>query len=450
MAGTPSNSNEETINSSSSSNKSSISQKSKMKKFQLSKSGKSDNSTNTNNKRIGLPKPKISANVVIDLESDNLSPAAPKTSQIARLYEAKLRKIERIKPRPVTSTLISKFFEEKRGENDDSDFDSRPVPITKSPVPKKKILERKRKTSRSTRKSTGENFPDIRKLVNPNYSTKNDQQEQSQDPLKPSQELNDTENNAKRIRVTLEQYGFKGAKNYEECDITALFGPSTNAKRKKIRPTLLMKKDHLEQQRILAEKVTRLLAEEYKDNVAVPISAQLKYETVSFLLENCIVTIPETFYINSNGDPIDNCMKKYYRTGLFPISTIKSGYLLKDWAAIPGRERSKSPELHENNEIACNDQISEFLQEESISMEFEEEKIEIQIEETSEKMEVIPIQITKTLSSVNQTDLDNIQARLVKASSSLNGSCEDLFADFEDDMICTDTHSTDEEGKCDF
>lgn len=455
-----SNTNEEPINSSSSSNSSSISRKSKMKKFQLSKPGTSNTCAN-NNKRIGVPKLQSTSNNV-DHEAEN-----PRLSQIARLYEAKLRKIERIKPKPTTSTRITKFFEESGSKNDESDFDSRPRPVTTTPVPKKKLPEKKRKTTRSSKRGCGENFPDIRKLVNPNYGKEDENKEPKErdtnkEPLTSSQDTNETtiDSTAKRIRITLEQYGFRGTKNFEECDIAALFGPGTNAKRKKIRPTLLMKKDHLEQARILDKKVAELLAKEYKENVAVPISEQRKYETVSFLLEDILVTPPQTFYINSNAKPIEECMENYYRTGLFPVSDVKAGYLLKDWAAIPGRERSVSPELKERTEVQAEfDQEPKFEQEESVPMNIE--PIESKLKEL-EEMEVgdpEPIvvsvlermDVNESLSSVNQHDLDSIHARMLQRNSSLNGSCEDLFADFDTDIICTDTHSiTDDEGKCDF
>lgn len=440
MMGGKANSSNEDNNESSSSNNS-VSQKTKMKKFQLTlPKTKTTSDKSTNNERIGLPKPKIPAVEVIDLVNDSPSPV-PRISQIARLYEAKLRKIERIKPLPPTSTLVTKFFEQNSVQNDDDDFDNRPV-LEKSPVLKSK--PQKKRTTRATKRGIGENFPDIRKLVNPNYSgSKKQPEETDPEPMKQSQDLNET-SDTKRIRKTLEQYGFKGAKNYEECDIAALFGPST--KRKKIRPTLLMKKNVQEQQRILAEKVGHLLSEEYKENVAVPISEQLKYETISFFLENYLVDTPEVFYKNSNGDPIVDSMDSYYTAGLFPISDVKAGYLLKDWTAIPGRERSMSPERNEITEITDEDHEKLDKQEqETVTMEVDEDN---ETEETN----VTPVHLTESKSSVNQQDLDNIQSRLMQGSSSLNGSCEDLFADYDDDdnFIYSEAPNTDEEGKSDF
>lgn len=435
MAGKQSSSSSTTSEDKISSSNSSVSHKNKKNKLQLSKP---QTANTTKNVRIGLPKPKKPTNVeVIDLETDSPSPA-PKLSQIARLYEAKLQKIERIKPRPATSTLVTKFFEQHaETKDDDSDFDSRSVPLTLSP-PVSTSKPKKKRTSRAVKKGIGENFPDIRKLVNPNYSGNKKRPASSQEPLRQSQDFNSTTDDIKRIRVTLEQYGFKGARNYDdEYDFTALFGPSTNAKRKKIRPTLLMKKDRKEQERILEEKVSQLLAEEYKENVAVPISKQLKYETVSFFLENYLAETPDVFYINSNGDAITECMESYYKSGLFPISDVKAGYLLKDWAAIAGRDRSMSPERRETTEVTN--------EEEPVPMEVDQE---LNIDEDEEP---VLLSLKNSSVSVNQVDLDNIQSRLIQASSSLNGSCEDLFADYDNDIVCTETRSKEEEeGECDF
>ncbi|XP_063702937.1 structure-specific endonuclease subunit SLX4 [Culicoides brevitarsis] len=416
------------------SNKSSeISQNKKMKKLQLTKTA---SGSTTTNKKIGILKPQSPKNVIkID---DDQSPA-PKISELAKLYEAKLRKIEKIKPKPTTDTIITKFFEENASRNDDSDFESREVPFP-TPVVKPKTKKISTKKPRATKKGVGKNFPDIRKLVNPNYGKKESISSEistENDTFLENQDLNGTSN--KRVLATLDKFGFKAPKRLDDCDITALFGPTGNPKRKKIKPTLLMKKDCIEQRRLLEEKVSILLDKEYKQNVAVPISAQLKFECVSFLLENCISSEPDTFYINSNADPIDVSMEKYYKTGLFPVSTLKADYLLKDWGAIPGRERSVSPERGENpSEMTKIDEDIDF---EALEREILDEKDPIPMEIDAKNEEIVtetPENSQKSQSSICQKDLDNIQAFVQQSKSTLNDSCEDLFADFDEEIICTD------------
>ncbi|CAM6032149.1 unnamed protein product, partial [Sphagnum compactum] len=56
------------------------------------------------------------------------------------------------------------------------------------------------------------------------------------------------------VKRTLERYGFKCRSNYENYDISTLFGPSKRAKNKRFRPTLLMRRSKDRQQKLLEER----------------------------------------------------------------------------------------------------------------------------------------------------------------------------------------------------
>uniref|UniRef100_A0A336M0Q1 Structure-specific endonuclease subunit SLX4 n=1 Tax=Culicoides sonorensis TaxID=179676 RepID=A0A336M0Q1_CULSO len=426
----------------------------KMSKFQLSKpklmptQGHSTENS-IKNDRIGVPKnkPDLSNTIIIEEEDQG-----PSKANIDKLCKAKLNQIARVRsrPGPKPSTLITKFFEQVSTQDDDNDFDNRPVLCS---IPQPKPTKARKKSTRTVKKLNGTGFPDIRKLVNPVKEISASQE--NIEPISSQNSMNETSGDVtKRAKMTLEQFGFKGAKKYDELDITALFGPSTNSRRKKIRPTLLIKRDEDEQKRILAEKVNQLLLEEYKENVVVPINQQIKYQTVSFHLENYLMPNPELFYKNSNGDPTDTCIEIYYCGNLVPVSHLKAGYLLKDWNAIPGRDRSVSPKkseiTDEREEIPIQMDVDDKALENKNS---EDDEIQIPMEIQTENFELNKTDSYSSnesngKSSVKQSDLDIVHSQvMMQKNSSLNASCEDLFSDYETSIVCFETQSPDDDEK---
>lgn len=371
-------------------------------------------------------------------------------NEIAKLYDANLKKINKIKAKPpAKSNLISEFF--KKGNvsiNSDDDFDLRskampPPEAKKSAGPKRKVRMKQPKITTNIKKKGTRKL--IKKLIDSNQSDEIESLEGDKEPVPSTSQMETNTQNDKtsHFRHTLEQYGFKCRTYYDNIDITALFGPLKKGQKKnRARPTLLMNRSKERQQQLLEERVAILLEEEYKENVAVPIFEQPKYDGFSFYFEEFLSPNPRLFYVNSNAERVDNCIDLYYTNNLFPKSTVKSDFFLKDWSNIPGRERSPSPKrMNKETELHSNEPRDTEIEEleEVIMSSFYQNDKEISMDTS--------IELTKKYqncdqSPVKQNELDNIQ-NLLFEQNILSGSCEDLFAD-TDEIICFETHTSDE------
>lgn len=412
--------------------------------------------------------------LVSDDETETIPAATKKKSPKKKLnlYEAQLKKIEKYEQQAKTSvpieaekkiSLMAKFVSKLNvSTNSDDDFDPRaklktPVKRLQRPA-KKPITKRPRKQ------------PDIRKMVRKKPSV--DQmvhqaivQQCKDDNFDPDQvqlalaisksnalltrdQTNETSSQNERfkslsekygkVKRTLEGFGFKSKSSYTDIDLETLFGPARSRK-PSFKPTLLTKRSKERQDALLAERVQILLNEEYKENVAVPIQEQKEYQFFSIYLEPYLSTEPSLFYMNSNSEPLADCINKYYSTGLFPVSTVKADYLLQDWSKIPGRSRSPSPQKRPFDASLQRTSTSP-LKELNVTVAPKDSNVtdygsgavseDLFTETSSTRIEI-------------QSKLNELQSNLA-SQKALAKSCEDLFADSDESMMYFETNDSDD------
>ncbi|KAL9701878.1 hypothetical protein quinque_005319 [Culex quinquefasciatus] len=136
------------------------------------------------------------------------------------------------------------------------------------------------------------------------------------------------------IRTTLEQYGFKCKGNYADQDLNALFGtppgPKTGRRGKTRRKTRLIRRTPEDIVAFMERGAERLLREDLhavlKDSGVVQLDARTYGSDV--------------FWMNENPNLGEGAIPEYFVEGLMEPYPAKAGCLLKDWHAIPGRERT--------------------------------------------------------------------------------------------------------------
>jgi hypothetical protein len=109
------------------------------------------------------------------------------------------------------------------------------------------------------------------------------------------------------------------------------------------KPTLLLYRNRERQDQIIAEKIQLVLqtAFEADENTPHPADKQHSaYEVFSKYLQEFHNKENFLFRISSNNESSLLDINDYYVGDLFEVSKVKAGQLLKDWAAIPGRDLS--------------------------------------------------------------------------------------------------------------
>uniref|UniRef100_A0A8D8L2E0 Structure-specific endonuclease subunit SLX4 n=1 Tax=Culex pipiens TaxID=7175 RepID=A0A8D8L2E0_CULPI len=137
------------------------------------------------------------------------------------------------------------------------------------------------------------------------------------------------------IRTTLEQYGFKCKGNYADQDLNALFGtppgPKTGRRGKTRRKTMLIRRTPEDIVAFMERGAERLLRED--------LHAVLKDPGESVHLDARTYG-SDVFWMNENPNLGEGAIPEYFVEGLMEPYPAKAGCLLKDWHAIPGRERT--------------------------------------------------------------------------------------------------------------
>uniref|UniRef100_A0A8D8AJN2 Structure-specific endonuclease subunit SLX4 n=1 Tax=Culex pipiens TaxID=7175 RepID=A0A8D8AJN2_CULPI len=135
------------------------------------------------------------------------------------------------------------------------------------------------------------------------------------------------------IRTTLEQYGFKCKGNYADQDLNALFGtppgPKTGRRGKTRRKTMLIRRTPEDIVAFMERGAERLLRED--------LHAQLKESDAQLDVRSYG---SDVFWMNENPNLGEGAIPEYFVEGLMEPYPAKAGCLLKDWHAIPGRERT--------------------------------------------------------------------------------------------------------------
>lgn len=408
------------------------------------------------------------------------------------VFELKLQQIEEIAQKKESSitistkqkiTAVSKFFNSfETSTNSDEDFDSRAklkTPVKRLQKPAKKVAVKKPRKQRDIR-SMIKNTVSVDQIMDHVIDQHSKEEEFDPEQLKMalaiSKSLSDSyvqEKKAQKeeqkdetgitlsqkyskVKRTLEGYGFKCKTSYADYDLATLFGPNRTRKIS-FKPTLLTKRSKERQEQLLAERIQLLLNDEYKENVAVPIQLPYQHHCHSLHLEPMAAIEKPVYHMSQNDELLTNCLDKYYSSKLFPTTTVRADYLLQDWNAIHGRSRTPSPTnqpfetplklLKDPNSpiresLETKDQypiqgkqVSRIDQEKNIGNEKKSYSNDDQAEQIVETAELIVIDI--------QSKLDDLHSNLA-SQSSLAKSCEDLFADSDDDIMHYDIQDSDD------
>ncbi|XP_062552925.1 structure-specific endonuclease subunit SLX4 [Armigeres subalbatus] len=134
------------------------------------------------------------------------------------------------------------------------------------------------------------------------------------------------------LRTTLEQYGFKCKNSYNDYDLNVIFGsaPKNVKKIKHNRPTMLIRRDPEELVDFMKRQAERLLQDVLCRPLADCSGCDLNARTYG----------SNIFWMSQHSGKSDENLSDYYVESLVEMSTVKAGYLLKDWGKIPGRERT--------------------------------------------------------------------------------------------------------------
>ncbi|XP_055536907.1 structure-specific endonuclease subunit SLX4 [Wyeomyia smithii] len=169
-----------------------------------------------------------------------------------------------------------------------------------------------------------------RSLTDQGGSQPNEEAKASSSMDSPSSE----ERRIQGIRATLEQYGFKCKNSYTDCDLKVLFGDNPggkNCKKSRLRrPSLLVVRDDKSLVAFMNQQSDRLFKDELSQSLKTDDNFDLTLRTYG----------SNVFWMSENPEDTEKSVGDYYVENLVEVSTVKAGYLLKNYDQIRGREPS--------------------------------------------------------------------------------------------------------------
>ncbi|XP_039489119.1 structure-specific endonuclease subunit SLX4 isoform X1 [Drosophila santomea] len=288
--------------------------------------------------------------------------------------------------------------------------------------------------------------------------------------------LDDEEQATDKIRRKLQKYGFRTAakEDYKSLAVLPVMAGKGGRRGKWANKfTALTLRNPEVQQKKLEEKVSALLAQQVRIKRSKGNDCLLPPNTVITAALRELRAEGESSILREPSEgPIDD-LRLYYVTDLFEVSKTPAHHLLKNWAAIQGRdfsperETQKSRQLRQQHELVYAELERHFGDPQKLEQEVMEELDELEklvaenmIEDDSLVINKVEAETSSTSSSPSKEppdkrpkmsveDKENLQPTTSKASLTVptqltRCTSPDLFADSEDETDIVMTASSKE------